>query len=585
MNEELKVIVRLVADQAKAGAKAMQAALTGIQRAAATMGRGLAAAGRAVVAMGRSMANAATRTMQLVTSLKSIIGLVIFGQIAKKMAQGAMEIANAFEDAAARSREMGISFEDAFAQLQAEKLGVTAQDVKNFVRVTDEAAAAAKFFSDSVKMLRLSFLAFRVALAESTFVIIGQKLREIAGIMERHGQTIANFVGAIVDAIFKIIDFVVKLVVHWREVFGAGGILSTAFSGFKDAIIDVGASLILVVEAVFLDIAAAAEQGVRNAVASAGVAFRVAIASQMASLKPALSMLERIPGGPSGVAKTVEEMTSALFEFNVEIEKTPPPTLQSSAAFDAFGESIKNAGASIGGFFSSVNALPGIDGPRHELEQMSDAVDPLPPKLTYLQRVAQAVGRGFDGMGKGIAGGVAQMIAAGLDIETKFASSIVGAWNSIEGAAVSATKSLLDGSASAGDAFRNFARAMLDSLLMMVAQMLVAIPVMLAFSAILALIPGGAAIQAAGAAGFASSLGAVMGAAGGFSAGGAGGGAPAAPAAQQRVAPMSAPGGAGGGTTNVTIQTMDAKSFSQFVNQPDQRATLRQLSASNAARV
>lgn len=142
------------------------------------------------------------------------------------------------------------------------------------------------------------------------------------------------------------------------------------------------------------------------------------------------------------------------------------------------------------------------------------------------------------------------------------ADAVSQSFNALQGQAAGFFQSIMDGSMSAGDAFKQFAQGLISSLLGVIAQMLATIAVAAILNVLLGGIPAGMGIVSGGL-GAAGGLGGMFGGGGSKSSGGGGSGSSAA-------STMMEPGIASPSQslvqTNVTnIQAVDAPSFQRLL--------------------
>jgi hypothetical protein len=141
---------------------------------------------------------------------------------------------------------------------------------------------------------------------------------------------------------------------------------------------------------------------------------------------------------------------------------------------------------------------------------------------------------------------------------------VTGGFNAIRSSAVSAVESVLDGSATMSDAFREFGRSIIRTLINMAAQFLVLIPILLLFNVL-----SGGALAASGAGVVTAALGSITGV-GLPGKGGAPAPAPAPSAQSIPVAPSSLQAGAraGGGGSMIVINTLDSADLESYLARP-----------------
>lgn len=103
-------------------------------------------------------------------------------------------------------------------------------------------------------------------------------------------------------------------------------------------------------------------------------------------------------------------------------------------------------------------------------------------ELSRIRSILEGIGETFDGVKQGFIEGLELMAITAMDIAPKIQNALVGAFNRIEGAAVDSMEAFISGSKSAGEALREFGRAFVQTLIRMIAQMLVAIPIAILFN-------------------------------------------------------------------------------------------------------
>lgn len=390
--------------------------------------------------------------------------------------------------------------------------------------VGSESAKSAENFNDALARLKSSIHGIFVELSAANFQEIADFLNGFAQFIADNRETAVKFIQRLLDAIKEIAIVL-------------GNVISGILSDIADGTFPQFFEAILNLTGLYID--------------------RLIIKITSGIAKARNSVMLELAALPPGVKRFlgIEDFTAA--DATANTFQSSPLTDNSNAIREQLAE-LKKLGNT--GFFSRLSEVGGSLFGGSNTKKNIDATN---ESLRETKNIMADLGKELSG---GFSAGWKQVYDNVMNLSGAVSGVVTSAFSTLQGAATSAVEGMIDGSLKASDAMKQFGRAIITTLISVAAQLAVMIPLFLLFNVL-----SGGALSAAGAATTAASVGSVGGLVAGFL--GTGGGSPSsggqtlvntAPGTTSNSA-MSSPGG----QTNVTIQAMDSKSFTEFLARPD----------------
>ena len=450
-----------------------------------------------------------------------------------------------------------------FLTAGADAINVYVREAEKFgAIVSDELALKASAVVDSLTRIQLAIQGILNKLGQESFVRIAQAFNNLAELIRQNADKIVQVVENVVKFILRLITFNLSLAAGiYEAIFGGGQyaeFLTKVLRAVGGLLASVSSLVIVYGEKLARDLFSAFLKEISFQVSSSFAALDTQIGETTLGLIP-----ETYRQGFE-TAKRFSSAIETATSFQVRLnESTDDFEIAQSQALKGARDNFEQLATLFAENPIYQRIFSGEMG--DFLRQLFDDIETGSEDATDSIRTFGDVGKS---VGQGLTDAFTQLneqfnTISGLAKEVS--GIVVGGFNAIRSSAVSAVESVLDGSASAGDAFKEFGRSIIRTLINMAAQFLVLIPILILFNVL-----SGAPLATAGAAAVKGALGSIGGLGGGLA--GVGGGAAAGAASSAQSVPIASSslqaGSQAGGGSMIVINTLDSADLESYLSRP-----------------